>query len=192
MTVKQIQHLLAYLGYYGGTADGDWGAMSRAACTAFQKDWGLTADGIAGQETQQALKHGVTYGITGNGQDSGDFWGEIRHFTREEFRCQCGGRFCGGFPAEPQENMVRLADRAREHFGRPAYVVSGLRCRQHNANVGGVANSQHLYGEACDLQIPGVSGDTLLAWFRAQPGVRYAYKIEGSENVHFDIPKGAR
>lgn len=54
-----------------------------------------------------------------------------------------------------------------------------------------MANSQHMYGEAMDIRIDGVSGDELLAFFLRQPEVRYAYKID-STNVHFDIPKGAR
>lgn len=54
-----------------------------------------------------------------------------------------------------------------------------------------VHNSQHMYGEAMDIRINGVSGDELLAFFLRQPEVRYAYKIN-STNVHFDIPKGAR
>ena len=70
-------------------------------------------------------------------------------------------------------------------------MVSGLRCKVHNANCGGVANSQHMYGEAVDLRIKGVSGDKLLAYMKQQPEVRYAYKINAT-NVHFDIPKGAR
>ena len=48
MTVKQIQHLLAYLGYYSGTVDGIWGKQSAAAATRFQQDYGgLSVDGLA-------------------------------------------------------------------------------------------------------------------------------------------------
>ena len=54
-----------------------------------------------------------------------------------------------------------------------------------------MANSQHMYGEAADVRIDGVSADSLLAFFQSQPGVRYTYKIN-STNVHVDIPKGAR
>ena len=70
-------------------------------------------------------------------------------------------------------------------------MVSGLRCKQHNANEGGVANSQHMYGEAIDLRITGVSADQLLAFVKQQPSTRYAYKINAT-NVHFDIQKGVR
>ena len=36
MTTKQIQHLLAYLGYYTAEVDGIWGSQSEAATTRFQ------------------------------------------------------------------------------------------------------------------------------------------------------------
>lgn len=122
---------------------------------------------------------------------TGTFWDEIRYFKRAEFRCKCGGRYCNGFPAEPKEQLVKLLDAAREHFGRPAHIVSGLRCPTWNSIQGGVANSQHMYGEAADVRIDGVSADTLLAFFQGRPGVRYTYTIN-STNVHVDIPKGAR
>lgn len=189
MTVKQTQHLLGYLGYYTGKVDGLWGPLSQGAAVRFQQDFGgLNADGTVGPETEEALKQAVANGMSEYAQE--DFWGEIRHFTREEFRCKCGGKYCDGYPSEMKRDLVRLADRARSHFGSPAHVVSGLRCRQHNANSGGVANSQHMSGEAVDLRIDGVSADLLLAYISSQPEVRYAYKINGT-NVHFDIPREA-
>lgn len=198
MTHRQRQHLLAYLGYYVGEVDGNWGSGSKAACRAFQEDFqGIQVDGLGGPETDKALRHAVAYDMfrVADAADvstkAGDFWDEIEDFERDEFRCKCGGKYCNGFPHEPQEAMVRLAQGARRHFGRPAIIISGLRCERHNANEGGVVNSQHIYGEACDIQIPGVSSAKLLAYFQGQPGVRYAYAINGT-NVHFDIPKGAR
>lgn len=119
------------------------------------------------------------------------FWPGIVYFKREEMRCKCGGKYCNGFPAEPQQLLMELADRARKHFGRPAHVVSGLRCHRWNQIQGGVANSQHQYGEAIDIWIEGVTSDVLYNWMKKQPEVRYCYRIN-STNVHFDIPKGRR
>ena len=51
MTVSQRQALLFYLGYYTGALDGNWGRGSRAGCQAFQRDYGLTADGLGGPVT---------------------------------------------------------------------------------------------------------------------------------------------
>lgn len=184
MTIRQKQHLLAYLGYYKGTVDGIWGPLSRSAAEGFQRDWGNQ------EEMETALKQAVAEGMPQ--RESGEnFWQEIRFFSRKEFACKCGGRYCSGYPAEMKREAVEAAELARIHFGRPAHVVSGLRCPQHNANCGGVANSQHMYGEAIDLYIEGVSADQLLCFVQQLPQIRYAYKIN-STNVHFDIPKGAR
>ena len=87
---------------------------------------------------------------------------------------------------------MRIADQIRGHFGSPAHVVSGLRCPDHDRAVGGKSNSQHMYGEAVDLRVDGVGWSELLAYAKTLPGVRYAYHIEGSNNIHFDIPAGKR
>lgn len=197
MTTKQRQHLLAFLGYYVGDVDGEWGALSKTACTAFQKDFGgINVDGFGGTETDKALCHSVAYGMPAKKVDksekediTGTFWDEIEYFTRDEFKCKCGGRYCNGYPAEMQEAVVKIADSARAHFGKPAHVISGLRCQQWNAHEGGVANSQHMYGEAIDLRIDGVDSETLRQFVASQPGHRYSYCIN-STNVHFNIPKG--
>lgn len=190
MTVKQRQHLLGYLGYYEDSADGDWGRYSRDACIAFQKAMGIRADGVGGPETDAALKRAVAEDRLKAMPQIESFWKHIAFFTREEFKCKCAGRYCGGYPAEMREGVVRIAEAARQHFGRPGYVVSGLRCPEWNRIQGGVENSQHMYGEAVDLAIEGVTADALLAFIQTQPH-RYAYKINET-NVHVDIPKGER
>ena len=49
--VKKIQQKLQSLGYYNGAIDGVYGSQTRKAVTAFQKNCGLTADGIRGKTT---------------------------------------------------------------------------------------------------------------------------------------------
>ena len=138
MTVRQIQHLLAYLGYYTASVDGIWGNQSSAATYRFQQDYGgMTVDGIAGSETQEALKQAVANGMPEK-QEKDTFWKQIRYWNREEFRCRCGGKYCCGFPAEPSEVLVQLVDDIRHKAGRPGHRSSGLRCEIHNSNEGGV------------------------------------------------------
>lgn len=45
----------------------------------------------------------------------------------------------------------RVLDPVRERWGRPIQVNSGFRCPILNKAVGGVANSQHVKGEAADI-----------------------------------------
>lgn len=196
MTMKQVQNLLQYLGYYDGIPNGNYDDQTRDAVFDFQTAYGtIGVDGIPGPEVEKALKGAVAYGMPvfepQEEPKADDFWADIKHFKREEFRCKCNGLYCNGFPAEPQPGMVYLADAAREYFGRPGHVVSGLRCAVWNRKQGGVENSQHMYGEAVDLRIDGVSAADMLAFIKRQPGVRYAYAIN-STNVHIGIHYGKR
>lgn len=155
MTVKQKQCLLYYLGYYVGAIDGDWGQLSKTATKAFQKDHGLTADGVFGTATEKAVLAAVAKNETKEtAVPVVDDWDDIEFFSKKEFRCKCGGKYCDGYPAEIDLVMVRYADEIRRRIGKPLGVNSGLRCKQHNANCGGVSNSQHLYGTAADLGKP--------------------------------------
>lgn len=163
MTTKQRQHLLAFLGYYVGNVDGEWGALSKTACTAFQKDFGgIKVDGFGGTETDKALKHAVAYGMPAKEDTStkeenatGNFWDGIKYFKRSEFACKCG-KYCNGFPVEPNEKLVETLETIREHFGVPVTVSSGIRCKTHNTNAGGVSKSQHMEGTAADIVVKGV------------------------------------
>lgn len=159
MTIKQKQCLLSFLGYYVGNIDGEWGTLSKTATKAFQKDFGLTADGICGTDTEKALAHAVCYGMPAKKVETATVWEGIKHFKKSEFACKCG-KYCNGYPAEIDMKMVKYADAIRERLGKPISINSGLRCKTHNAsaNVGGVSNSQHLYGTAADLGCP--SGTT--------------------------------
>ncbi len=65
--VTQIQQKLSNLGYYSGSIDGVYGSETKRAVTNFQRDYGLTADGIAGSKTLNALgisSSSGSYGFT--------------------------------------------------------------------------------------------------------------------------------
>jgi peptidoglycan hydrolase-like protein with peptidoglycan-binding domain len=196
MTIKQKQCLLYYLGYYTGNIDGDWGAKSIEATKRLQRDNGIKEDGVFGPNTEEIAISAVFYGkfakketapsvqTTPTTSPSGDWWDDIKYFDKHEFACKCGK--CGGFPVQPKEKLIKVADRVREHFGSPITVSSGVRCKTHNANVGGVSNSRHLSGKAMDFGIRGKSANQILAYVQKQPEIRYAYAINGSY-VHMDI-----
>lgn len=182
MTGIQKQCLLKYLGYYGGAVDGIFGPASRQATKDFQADYGLDTSGVFDSATEEKLLQA----LTGAAEKVADFWEEVRYFKKEEFRCKCGGKYCGGFPAQPREELVRLADRVRSHFGAPMTVSSGVRCITHNAAVGGAVASRHMAGKAMDFTVRGRSAAEVLAYVQTQPEVRYCYAID--ENyVHMDI-----
>lgn len=63
--VKSIQQKLSSLGYYKGSIDGIYGSATKAAVTSFQRNCGITADGICGKTTLLYL------GLGGSGGSSG-------------------------------------------------------------------------------------------------------------------------
>ena len=163
MTLKQKQALLAYLDYYYGPLDGMWGDKSQKATEAFQRGYQLTVDGIFGAATEKRILEVVSTGekpvddkmsATEDKMSAiADWWKGIRYFTRSEFKCKCGGKYCNGYPVEMDPEELRVVDEIRRRAGVPLRVNSGLRCPGWNADpsVGGAANSLHTTGKAVDL-----------------------------------------
>ena len=143
--IKKRQRLLSFLSdnegrfYYDGPIDGIDGPKTKEGSRRFLEDYGLAEKAVSESDTEET---------------DGDFWGSIEFFDREEFRCKCGGLYCYGFPAEPDEQMVRYADEIRRRLGVPLHVNSGLRCKVWNQRNQGASQSRHLTGEACDLGAP--------------------------------------
>lgn len=157
MTVKQAQCLLLYLGYSPGSPDGVVGPKTSGAISVFQSDYGLPATGQLDETTSKMLiaaVAGTAVKVDRPRGQTGTFWDGIKYFKREEFRCKCGGKYCNGYPVDIDANMVKIADEIRSRIGKQIQINSGIRCKTHNANVGGVSNSQHLYGTAADLGCP--------------------------------------
>ena len=204
MTMKRLQMNLKFLGYYDGEIDGIKGEKTLNAIKKFQYDNLLVVDGIAGQNTIDCIRNKIVYiqeelGITVDGVAGNETitaynnkvgneiysWNNIKYFKQSEFDCpDCG-----------LNNMnlavVKIADRIREHFGRPAHVTSGSRCAKHNKEVKGKSNSRHLQGKAIDMYVEGVNGGELLKYLQTLVNtgeLRYTYRITSNGNAcHFDI-----
>ena len=140
------------------------------------------------------MKHAVSIGFLkreepaadNNAGRTGTFWDNIKYWTREEFRCQCGGKYCNGYPAEPSQTLAELLDDVREYFGRPGHRSSGLRCKTWNAIQGGVDTSRHMSGKAMDFRIEGHTAAQVLGYVNEHILTRYAYAIDGTY-VHVDV-----
>lgn len=79
-------------------------------------------------------------------------------FTKAEFACKhCGKQI------EMNKNLISFLYDVRVAVGKLIIVTSGYRCPEHNKEVGGVPNSQHVLGEAADWKIEGISGKDLQA-----------------------------
>jgi hypothetical protein len=53
-------------------------------------------------------------------------------------------------------NVARELQKIREYFNKPVIVTSGFRIKAYNDIIGGAKESQHLYGNAADIQIRGI------------------------------------
>ena len=75
--VKEVQRRLKQWGYYSGAVDGIYGAQTVEAVKKFQKKNGLTADGIVGKATYEALGMNesakVLGGSTSNNQSNSTY-----------------------------------------------------------------------------------------------------------------------
>jgi len=202
MTNTQKQCLLTFLGYDTGGIGNGWGEKSRQAVECAQEDLGIPVDGVWGPQTDTAvLKAVYTYDVdapveqepdTDNPELADRFKG-IRYWSPEEFRCQCYGKYCDGFPALPDRTLLELVDDIRDKAGSPGHRSSGLRCQIHNdLQPGSVPDSRHRTGKALDFMIEGMTGGQLLAMVQADPRCRYAYQIKDkygnlTQYVHVDV-----
>lgn len=158
--------------------DGLAGPETQRRTIQWQADEGIPTTGMADEFTRQAI---INLGAIDPGEN---WWKRIKYFSRNEFRCPCGR--CGGFPVEPDRELVETADETREELG-VMIITSGVRCQEHNDELpGSVPNSRHVRGKAIDFRVEGKTSAEILPHVSKKPNVRYAYAIDGL-HVHMDI-----
>ena len=107
-----------------------------------------------------------------------------KYFSYDEVTCHC----CGKHGATPE--LLKFMDDVREAVGGPVNVTNVYRCPKHNAEVGGVPNSAHALGLACDFLIPpGYSVDSF-ARLCESLGADGVGRYYGDQFVHADIRSG--
>lgn len=74
------------------------------------------------------------------------------HFRLREFASKDGSD-----KVLVDDDLVFLLEQIREAAGGAVTINSGYRSPAHNAAVGGVSSSQHLYGRAADIVVSGAS-----------------------------------
>jgi len=72
-------------------------------------------------------------------------------------------------PGEAETESLRLLcekvlQPVRDHFGKGVKVNSGYRSPESNAAVKGSSTSDHCFGRAADIEIPGVPNAELAQW----------------------------
>lgn len=113
---------------------------------------------------------------------------DFKNFKYSEFKCKCGGKYCNGYPVPFSYELAKNLQTIRTHFGKPLTITSPLRCETWNSKQGGVKNSKHKKGWACDFYIKGVSYNTLAKYVKALPYFNYCYRVKKNQDViHYDI-----
>jgi len=71
---------------------------------------------------------------------------DFKYFKESEFECKCG---CGELP---NIGIMAVINLIRHIINEPLIITSGKRCKKHNREIGGSKHSQHVLGNACDIQ----------------------------------------
>lgn len=147
LDVKTRQKYLKELGFYKGEIDGSVGPLTREAYKGIQDAYfrrKSDRDGLYGLNTDILLRSAYNFI-------------NIKNFKLSEFKCKCGGKYCTGYPAVVDRNLIRYLQMMRENRGKSITITSGLRCPTYNKKIGGVSGSSHTKGKAADIYMSIVS-----------------------------------
>ena len=112
------------------------------------------------------------------------------YFEDYEFACKCNRHNVvdgkNVLDHVIDKRLVDVLDKIRERVGRPVYIESGYRCEDHNREVGGVTNSQHVLGTAADITVDDISIDEL-ADIAKECGADGIGRYYGLQFVHIDV-----
>ena len=163
LTVNERKAIFKQLGF---------GEYNEKSIKAFQKKYMLRksdCDGVYGPNTDNTLRT-VFYTLK-----------YTKNFKPEEFRCECHGKYCCGYPSYMKPAELIHIQAIRDHYKKPIIITCGLRCKTWNSKLGGsIQNSLHMKGQAIDFYQMGVT-DTLgnrkasIKWIKKQPNHHYTY-----------------
>lgn len=121
----------------------------RQAISDFQRGWNLgpalTVDGKDGPATRAAIA------LSARRLDAGLPTASAK-FSFSEFACNCNGKWPDCRRIWQERESIQSLEAYRAEVG-PLNIERGCRCPRENARVGGVSNSQHLYGRAADVSV---------------------------------------
>lgn len=110
------------------------------------------------------------------------------HFSSNEFTCHC----CGRGTVNPK--LIELLEQLRAKACAPVHINCGYRCPKHNAEVGGVQDSQHVKGTAADIYIPQIGFEKAKELVQSLPfdgtGFYPPLYDGGAWFIHVDVRNG--
>lgn len=144
LSVKERQKELKVIGLYKGKIDGIEGTLTKKAYKDLQDKYFFRKkdkDGIYGTFTDILLQSVYNVKICCTTFD----------IKKDKMYCRCKGKYCTGYPAIINLDLLRNLQKVRNKYGRTT-VTSLLRCREWNKLKGGVKNSKHIKGLAVDYK----------------------------------------
>lgn len=148
------------------------GAYNKENILKFQKKYigySKYCDGIYGTNTDNTLR--TVYNVKKY----------TKNFSPSEFKCECGGRYCCGYPSYMKPTQLTNLQTIRTHYGKSMTITSGMRCKGYNSAIGGsITNSKHLVGQATDFYVAGVT-DTLA---NRKAFIRYAKNLPNTTYIY--------
>lgn len=184
LSIKTRQKYLKAHKFYTGEIDGIEGAKTKEAYLKLQKRYFYSkdCDGIYGKNTDILLLNLIrTTKRTPN-------------FSLEEFKCECGGKYCTGYPAYLSKDLLDNIQALRDHYDMPMTITSGMRCQKYNDSlVGSISNSRHIKGKAVDFyggmtNLKSKRQDLIKRWYKLN-NANYAYSDTPNmgTSVHVDV-----
>lgn len=168
LSIKKRKQYLKYLGYFNGKLDNKNTADYRKAVLELQKDYfpKKYQTGKYAKWTEILLRNAV----------------RVKQYTKdfklEEFKCECGGKYCSCYPALLNINLLKYIQKIRTKYGSTT-ITSGLRCEKFNDICGGASFSKHMDGKALDFVNSETSTfekrKTLINWYIKHFYANYAY-----------------
>lgn len=168
LKIKTRQTYLKNLGFYNGKIDGKEGKQTKEAYLKLQKKYFPKdeQDGIYGNNTEILLRNAERVRLY------------TKNFKLEEFRCECGGKYCTGYHKLLNKNLLKYIQSVRDKYGSTT-ITSGLRCQRWNTICGGASFSKHMEGKALDFVNAGTQTlskrQDLIKWYIKKTYATYGY-----------------
>ena len=144
LSIKQRQEELKYLGMYDGKIDGIEGKLTKEGYKKLQNTYFFRKKDKTGKynkDTDILLQSAYNVKRYAHNFD----------ILNDKLYCHCRGKYCTGYPAIINKNMLINLQKERDFSGVTS-VISMLRCPKHNELSKGVRGSKHTKGKAVDFQ----------------------------------------
>lgn len=185
LTNKERQTYLKKLGLYTKAIDNIRGSGQKKAEKIFNTIFLNKKEDTYTEETDKLLRIIYKSYVASPYMVDSD-WKYFKNFKKSEYKCKCKGKYCNGYPSEIAMRLVMEDQYLRNYFGTAVRLTSGVRCKTHNKNVGGVSKSRHMTGRASDKNINGRTASEISKVIKSLPINHYCYDITKKE-VHGDV-----